>query len=223
MEGQKIQDAQRAMQIFLRSIPEGAYFNFYLFGSTYKSLFQNKSQLFTADTFSQAKAYAAVLSADLGGTEILPLFEKIFSEPPQTDFSRQIFLMTDGEVTNTQEVIDLVRKNAANSRLFAFGLGESPSRSLVNGIAAAGNGKAEFIKQGDGQLENAVGRQLSRALQPAVTGVVVKFNGVANVRQAPSQLPAIFKVCLCMIYLSVEKRNEFRFNPARSHLREWID
>ena len=48
----RIDDARSAMQIFLRSIPEGAYFNFFKFGSRYESLFP-QSQLYSADTFAQ--------------------------------------------------------------------------------------------------------------------------------------------------------------------------
>ncbi|OQV19139.1 von Willebrand factor A domain-containing protein [Hypsibius exemplaris] len=187
----KIDDARRAVQIFLRSIPEGAYFNFYKFGSRFESLFP-QSQLYSADTFAQAKAYADAINADLGGTEILEPLQKIYTSAPRSGFSRQIFVLTDGEVTNTQEVISLVRQNADNSRVFAFGLGQSPSRSLVNGIALAGNGKAEFIKHGE-VLENSIGRQLARALQPSVTDVRVVFHGVTQVQQAPTVVPPVFK------------------------------
>jgi len=34
-------------------------------------------------------------------------------------------------------------------RLFSFGIGEGASTSLVKGIARAGQGKAEFIKDGE--------------------------------------------------------------------------
>ena len=191
--GTQIEDARRAMHIFLRSIPEGAYFNFYLFGSSFTSLFPGESQPYNSNTFNQAHFYATSIDSDMDGTEVLSPLKNIYSTPPKPGFSRQIFVLTDGEVSNTQEVIELVRKNAPNSRVFAFGLGDSPSRSLVNGIAAAGNGKAEFIKTGE-LLEKSVGRQLSRALQPAVTDVAVEIKGGKDVQQAPKVLPPVFKV-----------------------------
>ena len=45
-----------------------------------------------------------------------------------------MFVLTDGEVSNTSEVILLVQANAGNSRVFALGLGESASHELVEGI-----------------------------------------------------------------------------------------
>ncbi|OWA55145.1 putative von Willebrand factor A domain-containing protein 5A [Hypsibius exemplaris] len=83
--GNKIGDAKRAMHIFLRSIPEGAYFNFYKFGSRFESLFP-ESQLYSADTFTQAKAYADAINADMGGTEILEPLQKIYTSAPMTKF-----------------------------------------------------------------------------------------------------------------------------------------
>ena len=86
-----------------------------------------------------------------------------------------------------------------SSRLFSFGLGDSPSRSLVNGIATAGKGKAEFVKNGE-LLEIAVGRQLSRALQPAVTDYHVTFHGVTRLQTVPTVLPPIFRGDRQLVY-----------------------
>ncbi|OQV22972.1 von Willebrand factor A domain-containing protein 5A [Hypsibius exemplaris] len=191
MEGEnKIQDATRAMQLFLRSIPEGCYFNFYRFGSTFESLF-DLSQHYSADSFNKAKDYAEDTQANLGGTEILAPLQAIYATLPKAGFSRQLFILTDGQVSNTESVIELIRKNANNTRVFSFGLGQSPSRSLVNGIAMAGNGKAEFIKQGE-VLEDKIGRNLNRALQPAVTDATVTWSGVKTVQSQPTALPPVF-------------------------------
>ena len=57
----RIEDARSAMQIFLRSIPEGAYFNFFKFGSQFESLFP-QSQLYSADTFAQVSFLGNIFS-----------------------------------------------------------------------------------------------------------------------------------------------------------------
>ncbi|OWA53889.1 putative von Willebrand factor A domain-containing protein 5A, partial [Hypsibius exemplaris] len=151
----KIEDARRALQIALRGIPKESYFNIFLFGSDFKSLFP-ASQLYTERTFADAKTFADGMSANMGGTEILEPLKAIFSTSKQEGFTRQVFVLTDGEVSNTDEVTALVRANAQNTRLFLFGLGRNSSRSFVNGIAATGNGRAEIIKDGQ-DLENVIG------------------------------------------------------------------
>jgi len=47
---------------------------------------------------------------------------------------KQVFVLTDGEVSNADGVIQLVKKNCHKGRLFALGLGASASRHLVSFI-----------------------------------------------------------------------------------------
>ena len=69
------------------------------------------------------------------GTEIFRPFEEIFAEPRKPKHLRRIFVLTNGEVINAANVIDLVKRKSEHVRLFAIGLGESASRDLVKGIA----------------------------------------------------------------------------------------
>lgn len=46
---------------------------------------------------------------------------------------------------------------------------------LVNGLAEADEGRAEFIRSGE-QMEEKVLRQLKRALKPAVTDLALHFS-----------------------------------------------
>ena len=102
----KIGLAREAMQLFLRSLPVGSYFNIIRFGSDYDVLFKNEkaAAVYNEANAKQAEELLASLSADFGGTEILESLQYLKSHPPSDGRSRQIFLLTDGEVSNTHEV-----------------------------------------------------------------------------------------------------------------------
>lgn len=187
----KIGEWKRAMQMFLHSIPEGFAFNFFRFGSSYHSLFPT-SLLYNTESFAQAKLYLKATQADMGGTKICGALENIFDQKPLPGCFRQLFVLTDGEVTNTDEIKKLVSSNASNTRVFSFGLGDTNSRSLINGIAAAGNGKSEFIKRGE-MLEEIVGRHLAGALQPSEVNAFILWEGVENVQRVPTKFPPVFR------------------------------
>ena len=70
MEGEKISQARKAVQIFLRSLPEGSFFNIISFGSCFTSLFE-KSQEYDDETLKAAEKHVDTFQADMGGTEIL--------------------------------------------------------------------------------------------------------------------------------------------------------
>jgi uncharacterized protein with von Willebrand factor type A (vWA) domain len=71
--------------------------------------------------------------ADLGGTELLAPLRQIFSKAHDEDYPRQLFVLTDGEVDNTQEVIEATARESDSTRVFSLGIGEGASRELVKG------------------------------------------------------------------------------------------
>ncbi|KXJ25777.1 von Willebrand factor A domain-containing protein 5A [Exaiptasia diaphana] len=174
MAGSKMKSARESLLLFLKSLPENCYFNVVGFGSSFNKLF-DRSEFYNDSTLSHACGYGEVMEANLGGTEILDPLRDVFSQPVIKGYPRQIFLLTDGEVSNTQQVIELVRANSTNARCFTFGIGEGASSHLVKGVARAGLGTAEFVSARD-RLQTKVMKTLKNAFQPAVKDVSLTWN-----------------------------------------------
>ena len=115
MSGSSIKSARETLLLFLKSLPDDCYFNVVGFGSSFKMLFK-KSEAYSDATVDKACSHARSMGADLGGTEILAPLKAVFSQPLIKGYPRQVFLLTDGEVGNTQQVIDLTRSNANKAR-----------------------------------------------------------------------------------------------------------
>lgn len=75
----------------------------------------------------------------------MPL-KHIFSSKIIDNYPRQIFLLTDGEVVNTQSLIDLVKNNVKFSRVHTIGIGAGASRDLIEGCAKSGKGLHVYIE-----------------------------------------------------------------------------
>jgi hypothetical protein len=124
------------------------------------------------------------------GTELLSPLQYPHCKLPSASYSRQIFLLTDGEVSNEDEVLDLCRSMSTSSRIFSFGLGHSPSRSVIKGLARTTNGFSVFIPP-NAPVDIYVAQQLEKALQPCITNVQVKWNQT-DIETAPTKVPPVY-------------------------------
>ncbi|XP_033970681.1 von Willebrand factor A domain-containing protein 5A-like isoform X11 [Trematomus bernacchii] len=170
----RIGSARDTLLLLLKSIPMGCYFNIYSFGSSYEHIFP-KSVEYSEKTMEEALKKVEGMEDDLGGTEILEALKHIYSQACIPNQPRQLFVFTDGEVGNTKEVINLVKKNSASHRCFSFGIGEGASSALINGLAKEGGGHAQFIT-GIDRMQPKVMQSLRFALQPAVVDISVKWD-----------------------------------------------
>ena len=189
MAGTSIAEVRNALQLCLRSLPAGSRFNIVGFGSTFVSLFPD-SVAYDDSSLAKASAHVASLDAELGGTEILPALRFVLEQRRATEMPRQVVVLTDGEVTNTDAVIGLVRQHASDTRVFTFGIGRGASAHLVRGMARAGNGAAEFIYPGE-RAEAKVVRQFARLLTPALSDVTIEWGGL-DVTRATTALAPVF-------------------------------
>ncbi|XP_039454037.1 von Willebrand factor A domain-containing protein 5A-like isoform X1 [Oreochromis aureus] len=174
MSNTRIRSARDTLLLLLKSLPVGCYFNIYSFGSRYEHIFL-KSVEYSQQTMEEALKKVEQMEADLGGTEILQPLKHIYSQPCIQNQPRQLFVFTDGEVGNTKEVIDLVKKNSGSHRCFSFGIGEGASSALINGMAKEGGGDAQFIT-GTDRMQPKVMQSLRFALQPAVVDISVTWD-----------------------------------------------
>jgi von Willebrand factor A domain-containing protein 5 len=109
----------------------GCRFNIVRFGSSFTSLFSNQvTDEYTDDNMHQAELLIKGMEADMGGTELMGPLRWLAKSKPPPGVVRQIFLLTDGEVTNVDGVINLCRGMAAFTRIFSFGLGHSVNDPL---------------------------------------------------------------------------------------------
>ena len=117
---------------------EDCYFNIVGFGTRHETLFKASAKLSAKSLATATRHVQHEMEANLGGTNLLsPLSDVLGAASPAPAYARQVFVLTDGQVSNTAQVVTAVGR-ARTARCFALGLGNGCSRDLVDGIARAG-------------------------------------------------------------------------------------
>jgi Ca-activated chloride channel family protein len=125
-----------------------------------------------------------------GSTELMPALRRVYAEPKAPDLSRTVVVVTDGYVTVEREAFELVRRNLSQANVFAFGIGSSVNRHLVEGLARAGMGEPFVVTRTEEAPAQA--RRFRRMIEsPVLTSVKARFEGLDVYDVEPAQLPDV--------------------------------
>jgi Ca-activated chloride channel homolog len=111
-----------------------------------------------------------------GGTELLPAIQRAMSIPRQEEISRNIVLVTDGYISGEQGVFDYIRDHLDQSNVFAFGIGSSVNRYLIEGVARAGMGEP-FIVTEEAEAATVANKFKQYIESPVLTNIKVQAQG----------------------------------------------
>ncbi|BBN00814.1 hypothetical protein MPTK1_2g02340 [Marchantia polymorpha subsp. ruderalis] len=171
----QIPQLRNALTVFLKSLPVGVKFNICSFGSSHSFLWP-KSMPYDQANLDVALKHVRTFEADLGGTEMFPPMEDALKKRYK-DLPTEIIFLTDGEIYETEPLLDLVQRECAGGdvRVFSLGIGDSVSHALVEGLARAGRGYAQIVGIDD-KLDVKVVRMLKAALWDHVKDYKLSFS-----------------------------------------------
>ena len=104
---------------------------------------------------------------------------------------RVVCFMTDGYVGNDMEIIAAVKQNAATTRVFSFGIGNSVNRFLLDGMAREGRGEVEYVPL-NSNADASVKKFTERISAPVLTDIAIDWGGMAASEVYPKQIPDLF-------------------------------
>lgn len=126
-----------------------------------------------------------------GGTNLLHALNKALALPGTEDYSRTFVIATDGYVTVEKEAYTLIRNRLSDANFFAFGIGSSVNRYLIECIAHAGMGEPFVVTD---QEEASVAAEKFRTYiqSPVLTNINVSYNGFNVYEVEPHTIPDVF-------------------------------
>lgn len=126
-----------------------------------------------------------------GGTELGEALSRALALPGNEGVSRTTIVVTDGFISAEADVFERIRTNLNRSNLFAFGIGSSVNRYLIEGIARAGQGEP-FVATDAGEAK-AVAKKFKEYVQsPALTDIAVDMEGFGAYDVEPASIPDLF-------------------------------
>ncbi|WP_156373522.1 VIT domain-containing protein [Pseudorhodoferax sp. Leaf267] len=188
MHGFPLDTAKAMLQRLIGGLRPSDRFNVLLFSGSSRML---APKAVPATQANIERALAALgQTQGSGGTELIPALRRVYAEPKAPDVSRSIVVVTDGYVTVEQEAFALVRKHLDQANLFAFGIGSSVNRALIEGLARAGRGEP-FIITDPVQAPEQAARFRQMVESPVLTSVKLRFEGLDVYDLEPAVQPDV--------------------------------
>lgn len=189
MNGFPLDTTKSLMRDLLGSLRPGDTFNVLFFAGGSRVLAEEPLAATTAN-LDQA-IHLIDSSHGGGGTELLPALERALAMPGDPDTSRSIIVVTDGYVSIESEAFELVTRELGSANLFAFGIGSSVNRHLVEGLAHTGRGEPFFVL-GPAEAAKTARRFREYVSAPVLTNIEVRHEGFDALAVQPAGVPDVF-------------------------------
>ena len=126
-----------------------------------------------------------------GGTELLKALKRVMELEREAGVSRTIVVVTDGYIGGEKEVFAEIDNNLDTTNVFAFGIGSSVNRYLIEGIARAGRGEP-FVVTAPEQTGAVADRFRRYISSPVLTDIKLRAEGVELYDVEPPAIADLF-------------------------------
>lgn len=188
MSGFPIEKAKETMKLALDGLNPADTFNLITFAGDTRVLFPEPVAA-TPINLRKAQAFLSSSSGS-GGTEMMTAIRTSLEPSDSQQHLRIVCFMTDGYVGNDMEIISEIQKHP-NARVFAFGIGSSVNRFLLDKMAEHGRGEVEYVALTD-DGSAAAKRFHERVRSPLLTDISIDWNGLPVADIYPGRIPDLF-------------------------------
>ncbi len=191
MSGFPEEKSKRLIDYAIDGLYPGDTFNVIKF-SGYTDILFKEPVYPTAENVQHAKEFVNSMWGG-GGTEMMKAIRAALEPSGSPDHMRIVVFMTDGEVGNDMEIVSEIQKHP-DARVFAYGIGSSVNRFLLDKMAEAGRGQVEYVsfKQDDKEAEAVAHRLYEHLRSPLLTDVSLDFGSLPVTDVHPSRISDLF-------------------------------
>ena len=147
MRGNSMDLVKQALLLFIQSLPVNSFFQLIGFGSNFKK-YNEELEIYNKENVEKIINIINSLKADLGGTNISSPLSAIYNDNnySKINLSKNIFLLTDGQVHDREQCINLITTNSSKFRIHALGIGTDFDKILIERCGKLGKGTSSFVE-----------------------------------------------------------------------------
>ncbi len=190
MGGFKLDEAKNAVLIALRSLEEGDKFNLVAYNEDVYKFSSGGKVKFTKENLAAATEWIEALETREGDMTFDALKDAI-REAESDEEESTIFLFTDDYVENEDEILEYVRTNVGNNRIFPIGIDTEVNSFFINKLAEVGNGRPEFIDEGE-RIDDIILRQFNRIHNPQLDVTEIDFGDMIVEKTYPGTITYLY-------------------------------
>ncbi|GEM_PF-1505615 len=172
MSGDPINQCKAAMRCALSHMDPHDTFQVITFSGNNRALF-DRAQPVTKEATDRAMHFVEDTNAGRG-TEMMPAILAALTAPQDEEHKRVVVFLTDGFVGNEDDILRAVHDRLGPARIFSFGVGSSPNRYLMDGLARIGRGAVAYLGLRDSG-EDVMRLYFDRVAAPAMTDIAFDF------------------------------------------------
>lgn len=144
MSGQPMAVAKESMRNFIRNMSMDDTFQIIKFSNQASSFSETPIEA-TRRNVNLGLAYVELMQGT-GGTEMLSGVRAALGYPEDPERDRFVIFLTDGQIGNEAAVLEEVRSiKGDRTILWSVGIGSSPNRYLLDGLAEEGDGSSFYV------------------------------------------------------------------------------
>jgi Ca-activated chloride channel family protein len=216
MEGEKIEQARRALLTLIGNLNPNDRFNIVTFSSDVRT-FRDGLIPASKENLDAARDWARNIKA-VGGTNINDALIEGLKMLPVADRPQQVIFMTDGLPTVGETSVEQILRNAraandkvqqterkgeapldAKARLFTFGVGFDVNTRLLDTLAEDHRGSSDYVLPQE-DIEQKVGALYSKIAYPVLSNPRLEFGDMKVYDVYPRRLPDLFKGSQVVIF-----------------------
>jgi Ca-activated chloride channel family protein len=126
-----------------------------------------------------------------GGTEVMSGVDAAFGLEHDHARQRIVCFLTDGFLSNEDEILAAIRARRGDTRVFSVGIGAAPNRYLLAGMASEGRGAVAYLDSSS-DAGTVMQKFLERASHPALTDLEIDWGRLDVADVCPRELPDLF-------------------------------